>query len=697
MATIKELRQTIRDIFAEPTVPQIENFLQKTATADARTQRIFSIFRTEDQVRVREVYERFIKLADTAATPEEGIQAVINEYLQLKGQEHPDLLYFALMVFITHSKRGQKYLSIPPILLRDPHKVVPSNARLEDGKVITIEDTGEGATPPEDKLDWFREDVIFNEHHGHWHVVFPVPGVSKRLLDRQGELFIYMHHQMIARYDTERLLTGLGRVVPFSNYEQPVTNGYNPGQVLSIIYSPRPANQFVRDMPQPSPTNPALVYTVAEQVTYGDRLLEAMRTGYFSVKGKRIKVTPNTVGATVEADVGSVDRTTYGSYHNQGHNLFSFIGAKLDPEGNITSAGVIGDVVTAVRDPVFFEWHKNIDNLNIVWQDTQRPHDFEADAPAVSIRKGFDFGDQPWTPDIIICKNSDIPGFGTKDFDGQKIGEAAFGGLNWDKDFTEGRFDFYVDDKTLQIKTVRTLNTWVMTEPVEIKLTRPGSSVPDTYQVPFTHLAHDEFSYFIRVENKLPVAQNIVVRMFLVLNGYENDRTTWIEMDKFLYTLPAAIKNYPSQSIIFRQDSDSAILRKPVSQYKKLKDYVYNYDENEQEFNENWEDVWPQAYCICGWPYQLLLPRGTKEGAVFTLMVMITDAEKDYVPSDDPNCCGSMSFCSARTFIYPDARPMGYPFDRPFKYSIPETIATLPNMASRTIYIQEVDPPKAES
>jgi hypothetical protein len=47
-----------------------------------------------------------------------------------------------------------------------------------------------------------------------------------------------------------------------------------------------------------------------------------------------------------------------------------------------------------------------------------------------------------------------------------------------------------------------------------------------------------------------------------------------------------------------------------------------------------------------------------------------------------------MSFCGARD-NYPDSRPMGYPFDRPFRdKTVAETIAAQANMATRDITIK---------
>ena len=37
---------------------------------------------------------------------------------------------------------------------------------------------------------------------------------------RHGELFFYMHQQMLARYDAERVGAGLRRVVPYADYSE---------------------------------------------------------------------------------------------------------------------------------------------------------------------------------------------------------------------------------------------------------------------------------------------------------------------------------------------------------------------------------------------------------------------------------------------------------------------------------------------
>lgn len=52
----------------------------------------------------------------------------------------------------------------------------------------------------EHRLAYFREDLGINLHHWHWHLVYPTD-TSQQIVqkDRRGELFYYMHQQVLAR------------------------------------------------------------------------------------------------------------------------------------------------------------------------------------------------------------------------------------------------------------------------------------------------------------------------------------------------------------------------------------------------------------------------------------------------------------------------------------------------------------------
>lgn len=53
----------------------------------------------------------------------------------------------------------------------------------------------------EHRVAYFREDLGINLHHWHWHLVYPFDGAREIVnKNRRGELFYYMHQQVIARY-----------------------------------------------------------------------------------------------------------------------------------------------------------------------------------------------------------------------------------------------------------------------------------------------------------------------------------------------------------------------------------------------------------------------------------------------------------------------------------------------------------------
>lgn len=76
----------------------------------------------------------------------------------------------------------------------------------------------------------------------------------------------------------------------------------------------------------------------------------------------------------------------------------------------------------------------------------------------------------------------------------------------------------------------------------------------------------------------------------------------------------------------------------------------------EQDFN----------FCGCGWPQHMLIPRGvTGSGLPCDLFVMVTNYNDDNVEQDLVGPCNDApSFCGIRDRLYPDRKPMGYPFDR---------------------------------
>lgn len=193
-------------------------------------------------------------------------------------------------------------------------------------------------------------------HHWHWHLVYPGSGednVVKK--DRRGELFYYMHNQVICRYNVDRMCNGLERVKPLNNLRVAVPEGYFPKIIRSSnnrAYPPRSANSSLSDVNRVDSS-----VEVADIERWTDRIYQAIDQGYVvDTNGKHIPLMGDNgidiLGDVVESSTLSPNRLLYGNLHNEGHTIISFV---HDPdEKYMEEFGVMGDVTTAMRDPVFY-------------------------------------------------------------------------------------------------------------------------------------------------------------------------------------------------------------------------------------------------------------------------------------------------------------------------------------------------------
>jgi tyrosinase len=632
LATIKELQNRAQD-FLKLAKPLISS----SAAARRETSRLkFSPFHPTLLERALQISDQFMTLANSEREEHQGLEKVLQQADRLAAEEDLELIKYALMVFITHNRRGSR-LPIPAIEERSPEKFLIN--RTATARFARV--TGEA------QLDWFREDVLANAHHEHWHVVYPRLGIpdgngGRKIKDRQGELFFYMHQQMLARYDTERIAVGLDRVKPLTSYNEKIPEAYDSGLQG---YSPRPSDLHFSDIQRDG-----IDYTVKDMELRRDRMLNAVEKKSFEKEedGTRIDVNADLLGATEESSSASVSggahTSFYGNHHGFGHLFTSMI---HDPRGT-SPPGVMIDTATAIRDPIFYRWHKHVDDISFRWQELQQPNDF-SDGPQVLMRKSLSNATFQST-DIMLSFNESIPGSDKPDFNGFEYAEETFGGENWDRDFSFNH-----------TTTTDELHSMMLEREIQLGDNQNGTTT-------ITYLDQKEFSYFIRAENMVDRPKDVTVRIFLVAKSEAEDRRMWIEMDKFRYKIGPL-----QRAVIFRPAQNSSVIRKPGTKPPKP------IEKSGTESGAN--------YCNCGWPYNLLVPRGTNDGMQFRLMVMLTDWDKDKVGED--STCGSMSFCGARD-RYPDSRGMGYPFDRPFPngQSIEETIKRHNNMAARDIKIR---------
>jgi len=204
----------------------------------------FSPFDANQADKANEVVAKFMQIAND--NPNNPVEKVIEAAADESKHRNPELVRWALMSFVTHHPAARKgNLRIPSLVKRAPGISVPK----QKGTPFTAPGPALTSAPPskheggnvEKLFDWIREDPNFNEHHEHWHIVYPSRGLPdpknpKRKIqkDPHGELFIYMHRQMLARLDAERHALGVPLVKPLDNYQEPIPEGYNPNEQFLI-------------------------------------------------------------------------------------------------------------------------------------------------------------------------------------------------------------------------------------------------------------------------------------------------------------------------------------------------------------------------------------------------------------------------------------------------------------------------------
>jgi len=557
----------------------------------------FSVFRKEDATRAAELAERLMVIAE-----DKGLDSA-TAFAAEVSETNPGLARHALGIFSTHSAMGRN-IRLPSLLRRTAAFAARTAAK---GEEVTL---GSKSTGEEVALDWFREDPLANEHHEHWHIVYPNRVAPARIKQRHGELFYYMHQQMLARYDVERLSAGLKPVAPLADLRSSLGSGYDPGQLETsyLDYEPRePGKTMAGDL--------------ADLILLDERLARAASTHRLGPAGEEVLLEghqgSNLLG--LEAESTSLQRFEefHGNHHGDGHGHI----AAASVRNTNRSTGVMADTATAIRDPAFWRWHRHIDDIHFSYQDSLDPHTFDEQLDVQL--KGISL--QPEESDSPAGPGSD------------------------------------------ELRTFMRSGRYKLTN-------------EKTYKYDF--LSHEPFQFRVDLQNTADGPRPVTLRVFLLpsaLFSIDADPTTVsgrqmrrfaIELDKVKIDVPAGEMSF------VRKGRDSSVIRRPAV-----------VDPGEVADIEG-GDQSATAECTCGWPFGLLVPRGTVDGMHFKLFAMLTDNAADRIGS--PKKCGSMSFCGVGD-QYPDAKPMGYPFDRRLTAPLGQLVATNPTMALRDVSIHWQD------
>ncbi|XP_072934538.1 phenoloxidase subunit 2-like [Epargyreus clarus] len=358
----------------------------------------------------------------------------------------------------------------------------------------------------EHRLAYFREDIGVNLHHWHWHLVYPNSANIRSIVakDRRGELFFYMHQQVVARYNGERLNNSLLLVKKFNNFREPIPEAYFPkldSLTAARGWPPRQAHMSWSDLDRPVDN---VKITIADLERWKRNIEEAIATGLVKLPNDSTqKLDIDTLGNMVESSILSPNQDYYGSLHNFGHNMTAYI---HDPQHRyLESFSVMADEGTALRDPFFYRWHAFIDDLFQKFKESPHVRSY--------VRSELEY------PGIRVMSASTMTG-------GQS----------------------------------NVLNTFWMQSDIDLSGGLDFSEREPVF-VRFTHLNHRPYRYVINVNNSTGEKKRATVRIFMAPKFDEGNlewmlseqRKMFIEMDRFVETLT------PGQNVINRDSSKSTV------------------------------------------------------------------------------------------------------------------------------------------
>jgi len=472
-----------------------------------------------------------------------------------------------------------------------------------------------GRADKERELAWWREDIGLLEHNFNWHLAYPYAPSPPR--DRQGELFAYMHQQMLARYDFERLAMGWDRVMPYGpgfGWDRPLPEGFNPKMTMCSF---RSSDMYVA-LPDAHP-DPRAIHVEMERQK--ERLRDGIaRRSLYNDDEVKIPIDMDKLGNTILANKGALNRNLYGEINNKGHQVIANMN---DPSGKYQiQPGPMNWDHTAPRDPVFYRWHKFVDLLFDENRYNMKPHEIkDLEFPGIEI-ESFEV---ELEPEEYHKKKVDKP------LDKKN----NFYTYSETKDYTVYNVD---PDKNVNIKKKNYMN-------------------------------HIPFSYKISLKKTNKSYAMVMFRVFLAPDSdepLENWRNMFIELDRFIYTIDAGKENEVHD--IKQRDSQSHVVRQPQLSVEDI--------ERGKEGNSNGTS--------CGWPLNLLIPRGTKHGMKGTLYVMADDWTR-YGVNPQQAIQEPYAYCGLRgeKSMYPDMRPMGFPFDRQVVDSNDDPIDNIADLVKR--------------
>ncbi|XP_045606902.2 pseudohemocyanin-2-like [Procambarus clarkii] len=435
-----------------------------------------------------------------------------------RQQMNEEEFVYAMYAAVAHSPLTRNVV-LPPIYEIMPHFFTSSEVLQQAYKAKMTTKPGKfpmdfTATQnnPEYRVAYFTEDIGLSTHYLNWHIEYPFwwNDTFGRHIERKGETFFWVHHQLNNRFDAERLSNHL-RVVEKLHWDGTLHEGFHPHTSYKYgnFFPVRPDDVHIQDV-----DNVAEVYDL---MMMDQRIRDAIAHGYITDKdGSKVDIMNeqgiDILGNIIESSMYSPNADYYGSLNNLGQVL---LGHQGDPHDKYHEApSVLEHYETATRDPAFYQLHKYIDDLFRKHKDRLPPYNKE---------------------------------------------ELEFQGVAINSINIDGTLETYLED--YEYSLINAVDSKDEVENVEISTFLP-------------RLMHKDFSFNIDIMNNNDAEVLATIRIFAwplrdsngVIFPFNEGRWHAIELDRFWKTLT------PGNNHIVRKSVESSVTVPDVPSIKTLQD-----------------------------------------------------------------------------------------------------------------------------
>jgi len=480
-------------------------------------------------------------------------------------------------------------------------------------------------TNMESKLSYFMEDIGLNTYYYYSHMDYPFWMTGKDYMtrtERRGELYLFRHQQILARYYLERLSHGMG-IIPTFSWMTDIRTGYYPAlRYYNGEYFPIRDNYY-------NPHKEYNYYAVDMVTTYERRIRDAIDKGYFiTYDGTKYDLMkPESIdflGKLIRGTMDVNERRFFGYLEYFAKMLLGTSMTTMSHQRTIPS--VMEHFETSMRDPMFYQLYKRI--INHYWS-------FKTHLPS-------------YTKDDLF-------------FDGVKIESVVV-----DKLVTF--FDTFYSDITNVVDVEKYDDTYTKTDMYTFG--RKSHYTGNDFVIKAKQLRLNHKPFNVRLNVLSDKVQKVVVKMFLGPKynefGFEyrninENRENFVELEHFVVDL------VPGTNAIDRNCQEfSKFIGDYTTYFDLYKDVMMSTTKTEMKFaHDKYEKH-------CGFPWRLMLPKGTKGGMEFKMYFIVVpyvDMRTTMMRDEPTFVCGSYD-------QYVDYRSFGFPLDR----TINEMYWFTPNM-----------------